>query len=190
VWFSSEPQRFGCRAAEREAVMQFEGTFPADEVIMINGKVDAEGLGRTLQDRGWSVATAESLTGGLLADSFARLPDAADWFRGGVVAYAAVVKRELLGIGDAPVVSEAAARAMATAAGELLGAQVTVAVTGVGGPDPEDGVDPGTVWMATAVPGHIVAVRHEFHGDPRAVCEQTCHAAVAAIRDAVAAASR
>jgi PncC family amidohydrolase len=90
-----------------------------------------EGLTR----RGWTLAVAESLTGGLLADHFARLPEAGSWFRGGIVAYAEGVKRSLLDIGDAPVVSEGAARAMAETAARLLGAEVAVAVTGVGGPE-------------------------------------------------------
>ena len=71
--------------------------------------------------KGWSLAVAESLTGGLLADRAARLPNAARWFRGGLVAYHADVKRDLLGIGDAPPVSEASARSMAANVARLLG---------------------------------------------------------------------
>src|SRR5688572_4998019 len=99
------------------------------------------------QGEGSTVAVAESLTGGMLSSRLARREGASDWFRGGVVAYSRLTKERLLGIGDVPVVSEAAARAMAENVARLLSADLAVAVTGVGGPDPEDGVPPGTVWI-------------------------------------------
>jgi nicotinamide-nucleotide amidase len=125
------------------------------------------------------VAVAESLTGGLLCSRFARQEGASDWFRGGVVAYTRMTKERLLDIGDAPVVSEAAARAMAAHVAELLSADVAVAVTGVGGPDPEDGIPPGTVWIALHSVGRAEAHLFHFDGDPTAVCDQTCDAAEA-----------
>lgn len=121
---------------------------------------------------------AESLSGGLLTDAFAKAGDAATWLRGGLVAYSTDVKRSLLGIGDAPAVSEPSARAMAANAAKLLGADVGVAVTGVGGPDPQDGVPAGTVWIGTAVDGAVAAQRFEFTGDPPQVVDATCDAAM------------
>jgi nicotinamide-nucleotide amidase len=139
---------------------------------------DHDPLADAIAASGRSLAVAESLTGGLLSNRFARLPGAADWFRGGVVAYCRPVKEELLGIGEAPVVSEAAARSMARGAASVLGADVALAVTGVGGPDPQDGLEPGTVWIALHRPdGDDLAERHVFKGDPAAVVEQTCGAA-------------
>lgn len=135
--------------------------------------------------KGWSLAVAESLTGGLLANHAARLPDAARWFRGGLVAYHGDVKRDLLGIGEAPVVSEAAARAMAANVVRLFGADCGVAATGVGGPDPEDGVRPGTVWIATFVAGTVDAELLELEGDPRSVIQQTCTRAFATLNAAL-----
>jgi nicotinamide-nucleotide amidase len=137
--------------------------------------------------RGWdpprpTVAVAESLTGGLLCSRFARQEGAGDWFRGGVVAYARMTKERLLDIGDAPVVSEAAVRSMAANVAELLSADVAIAVTGVGGPDPEDGIPPGTVWIATYGAGATDARLFRFDGDPLAVCDQTCDAAEALLR--------
>jgi nicotinamide-nucleotide amidase len=140
-----------------------------------------------LRTRGWTVAVAESLTGGLLTDTLAKMPDAGTWLKGGVVAYSEEVKRRLLGIGDAPVVSEAAARAMADQVAEVLNADVAIAVTGVGGPDPQDGVAAGTVWIATAVKGRLAATLHEFSGDPPTVVAQTCAAAVDALQSALGA---
>jgi nicotinamide-nucleotide amidase len=138
-----------------------------------------------LTAKGWSLAVAESLTGGLLASHAARLPDAAQWFRGGLVAYHGDVKRELLSIGDAPVVSESAARTMAEAVAGLLGANCGLAATGVGGPDPEDGVPPGTVWIATFVDGTTDAMLLQLDGGPHAVLEQSCARAVAALTTAL-----
>ena len=130
-----------------------------------------------IQEKNVTVAVAESLTGGLLTDTMAKLPNAGEWLRGGLVAYSADVKRDLLGIGDAHVVSEAAARAMAANVATLLGADVSVAVTGVGGPDAQDGVPAGTVWMATSVAGDVQARVFHFEGGPEQVVEATCSAA-------------
>ena len=93
-----------------------------------------------------------------------------------------MTKERLLGIGDAPVVSEAAARSMAANIADLLSADVAIAVTGVGGPDPEDGIPPGTVWIATYSLGETEAQLVRFDGDPTAVCNQTCDAAEALLR--------
>jgi nicotinamide-nucleotide amidase len=125
------------------------------------------------------VAVAESLTGGLLCSRLARQQGASDWFLGGVVAYTRLTKERLLDIGDAPVVSEAAARSMAETVARLLSADLAVAVTGVGGPDPEDGIEPGTVWIATFEAGRTEAQLHHFSGDSQAVCNQTCDVAEA-----------
>jgi nicotinamide-nucleotide amidase len=132
-----------------------------------------------LAAKGLRVAVAESLTGGLLASRFARLEGASDWFRGGLVAYASEVKRDVLGVGPIPVVTEQAALEMAAGAKKLLDADVTVAVTGVGGPDPQDGVPAGTVWIAVDVDGQGRAELHRFDGGPEDVIEATCDAALA-----------
>lgn len=80
---------------------------------------------------------------------------ASDVFRGAVVSYASEVKFDLLGVPEGPVVSEEAVTAMAEGACRVLGADVSVAVTGVAGPDPQDGVEVGRVWMATSVDGVV-----------------------------------
>jgi nicotinamide-nucleotide amidase len=125
-----------------------------------------------------AVAVAESLTGGSLSSCLARLPDAAEWFRGGVVAYSSAVKRDVLGVPDVPVVSEPAALALADGVARLLGADVAIAVTGVGGPEPQDGVEVGTVWMAVHDAEGTIARCMRFDGDPEAVVRKTCGAAI------------
>ncbi|MXV89193.1 MAG: CinA family nicotinamide mononucleotide deamidase-related protein [Acidimicrobiia bacterium] len=114
---------------------------------------------------GLTLATAESLTGGMIATRLSAAPGASDVFRGSLVTYAAETKRDLLGVPAGPVVSEAAVRAMAAGACEQLGADCSLAVTGVAGPAPADGEEPGMVWMATSVDGEVVARRHHFPFD-------------------------
>ena len=114
---------------------------------------------------GLTLATAESLTGGMVAARLVAVPGASDVFRGSLVTYAAETKRRLLGVPDGPVVSEEAVRAMAAGACEQLGAGCSLAVTGVAGPASADGEEPGTVWMATSVDGHVVASRQSFPFD-------------------------
>jgi nicotinamide-nucleotide amidase len=125
-----------------------------------------------------TVAVAESLTGGMLSSRLAQRKAASTWFAGGVVAYATRVKHELLAVRPGPVVSEAAAVDMAEGVRQLLGADVAVAVTGVGGPDPQDGIPPGTVWVAVAGPDRCLTRCFHFVGEPRRVCEETVVAAL------------
>lgn len=111
-----------------------------------------ERIGEVAGRCSWTVGCAESLTSGAIASALGQGPQASEWFRGGVVAYAVGVKHDLLGVPQVPVVSREAALAMAQGARERLGADVAVAVTGVGGPDPQDGLEPGTVWVGVAWP--------------------------------------
>jgi nicotinamide-nucleotide amidase len=145
---------------------------------------DADLVGAALKHRGHTLAVAESLTGGLLASAFARASGSSEWLHGGIVAYSSAVKYDLLDVPGGPVVSEAAATAMARGVGCLLGADVAVAVTGVGGPDPQDGEPPGTVWVATwpdRLDGGAVLLR--LSGSPESVCEQVCTETVRMLRE-------
>jgi nicotinamide-nucleotide amidase len=106
-----------------------------------------------LRGRGWSLGVAESLTGGLIGARIVNVAGASDTFRGTIASYATDVKRSLLGVTAASVVSEAAAREMAEAAQRVLGADVGIAATGVAGPTEQDGVAVGTVFFGLAIPG-------------------------------------
>ncbi|WP_433716065.1 CinA family protein [Nocardia sp. CA-084685] len=132
-----------------------------------------------------TVAVAESLTCGQLSSALGAAQDSAQWLRGGVVAYSADVKHQVLGVPQVPVVSETAARAMAGGVRKLLGADVAVAVTGVGGPDPQDGEPAGSVWLA--VHGETVTwARHEhFDGGPEDVLRRTVEVALDMVREAM-----
>ena len=100
-----------------------------------------------LRARGLSLGLAESLTGGMMGSRVADVPGASDVFRGSIVSYASDVKFDVLGVPEGPVVSLEAAAAMAAGARRVLGADVGIGVTGVAGPDPQEGHDPGTVFV-------------------------------------------
>jgi PncC family amidohydrolase len=108
----------------------------------------AQDLAAALDERGWTVGVAESLTGGLVVQALARVEGSGAWLAGGIVAYQRSVKHDLLGVDAPEVVSGEAAAAMAVGARRQLGADVGLALTGVAGPDRQDGEPPGTVWMA------------------------------------------
>ena len=123
-------------------------------------------VGALLAERGLTLALAESVTGGLVASRLVNVPGASAWLRGSVVAYDTAVKHDLLGVGDGPAVSEETAREMAAGARRVLGSDVGLAVTGVAGPTPQDGVAVGTVWCGLAGPGpSLEAVRMQLPGD-------------------------
>ncbi|MEV2224606.1 CinA family protein [Nocardia vinacea] len=132
-----------------------------------------------------TVAVAESLTCGQLSAALGAAPDSAQWLRGAVVAYSADVKRQALGVPEVPVVSETAARAMAVGVRMLLGADVAVAVTGVGGPDPQDGEPAGSVWLAVHAEDGTWT-RHElFDGEPEDVLRRTVEVALDMVCEAI-----
>lgn len=116
----------------------------------------AELLG-ALEARGWTLAVAESLTGGAACARLVDVPGASHVLRGGVVAYATDLKHALLGVdplllAERGAVDPDVAAAMAAGVRTRLGADVGLATTGVAGPDPQDGHPPGTVHVAVATP--------------------------------------
>jgi nicotinamide-nucleotide amidase len=110
-----------------------------------------------LRHAGLTLGLAESLTGGLVGARITAVPGASEFFRGAIVSYDRTVKHDLLGVPPGPVVSEAAARAMAVGAARVLGADVGLAVTGVAGPEEQDGQPVGTVWLGLALDGEVSA---------------------------------
>ena len=134
---------------------------------------DDETIERIIQKlaaaRGWTLGTAESATGGLVAARITAIPGASDFFRGAVVAYDTDVKREVLGVSrelidEHGVVSEPVAIAMAEGAVQVLGADVTIAVTGSAGPDPQER-PVGTMVVAVRTPEDVRARTVSLPGD-------------------------
>jgi nicotinamide-nucleotide amidase len=122
-------------------------------------------VGRLLEARGWTLAIAESLTGGLAASRVVNVPGSSEWFKGGVVAYDSQVKFDLLDVPEGPVVSEDAAKAMAEGVRRVLKAEVGVSMTGVAGPAEQEGQPPGTVWLGVAVGDDVDARLLRLPGD-------------------------
>jgi nicotinamide-nucleotide amidase len=109
-----------------------------------------------LRERGWTIGTAESATGGMVAERITSVPGASEVFRGSIVAYQQDIKQELLGvpselIAGSGIVSEPVAVAMAEGAAGILGVDVAIAVTGSAGPDPQD-QPVGTMVVAVRTP--------------------------------------
>jgi len=112
-----------------------------------------------LIERGLTFGVAESLTGGLIASRLVNVPGASEWFRGGVVAYASAVKFDVLGVPGGLVVTEPAAAAMAEGVRKVVGADVGLGITGVAGPDDQEGVAPGTIFVGIALPDQPTETR-------------------------------
>jgi nicotinamide-nucleotide amidase len=134
---------------------------------------------------GRTVATAESCTAGRVAAAIASAEGAADFFRGGVVAYQVPVKQELLEVSTSKVLNLRTAEEMAVGATRLLRASAAVATTGVAGGEPIDGVPAGTVFIGTAVDGRASSARHWFPGEPDEVCAAAASQALRDLADAL-----
>ena len=105
-----------------------------------------------LRGRGLTLGLAESVTGGLVGGRLTNVPGSSSVFRGAVVSYASDVKFGVLGVERGPVVSEEAAAQMARGAQRVLGCDIALALTGVAGPDEQDGRPVGTLCAAVAMP--------------------------------------
>jgi nicotinamide-nucleotide amidase len=140
----------------------------------------AKECGVALFARGWTMAAAESCTGGWICQAMTAVPGSSKWFDCGFVTYTNVAKQTLLGVAPRTLrehgaVSEATVREMAAGALVRSGASIAVAVSGIAGPDGGTEEKPvGTVWFAWAVrEGENYSRRCYFSGDRTAVRRQT-----------------
>ena len=136
-----EPEEAALRAILGELV------FAVDDETMENAVL------QRLETRGWTLAVAESLTGGLIGARIVNVAGASRTFRGSVVSYATDVKHSVLGVDAEHVISKECAEQMAEGVRRVMGADVGIAATGVAGPEEQDGQPVGTVWFALALPG-------------------------------------
>ncbi len=147
----------------------------------------ARRLGETCLRHKCRVATAESCTGGGLAEAITRIPGSSQWFERGFVTYSNASKVELLGVDPETIrtegaVSEATVKQMALGALARSQADIGIAITGVAGPDggtPEKPV--GFVWFALALRQGIESWPRRFEGDRDAVRRQSVAEALSAI---------
>ena len=141
-------------------------------------------LGESLRAHNNTLATAESCTGGLIANTLTDAPGSSEWFAGAIVAYSNEVKTKLLGVPPEVIeehgaVSRPVVLAMAQGILKTIGADISVAISGIAGPDggtPEKPV--GTIWMAWAWPGGTRAKRYDLTGDRITIKGQSVMAAV------------
>ncbi|MFH1037054.1 MAG: CinA family protein [PVC group bacterium] len=142
-------------------------------------------LSAGLRTRKWTLATAESCTGGLLGDRITDQPGSSVFFRGGVIAYSNRLKEELLGVRadilrEQGAVSPGTARAMARAVRTLLGATVGVAISGIAGPGGGSPAKPvGLVYVAVVTPKKEEVKKYHLCGTRRQIKLQAAGKALA-----------
>ncbi|MFU8948028.1 CinA family protein [Mycetocola zhadangensis] len=140
----------------------------------------AESIAARLEGSSLRIAVAESLTGGQLSMRLAAAPNSSNWFSGGLVAYMTETKHRVLNVSPGPVVSARAAEEMASGIAKLTGANLTIGVTGVGGPDEQDGREVGTVFIGVRSPhGEVHVAERMLGGSPEEIVES---AVVASLR--------
>lgn len=148
----------------------------------------AAALGRALLARGWWLSTAESCTGGWVAQSLTAVAGSSAWFERGFVTYSNRAKQEMLGVPEVTLqndgaVSEATVLAMARGALAHSPAQLSVAISGIAGPGGGSAAKPvGTVWFAWAYPDGAHADKRVFDGDREAVRLQAVAHALAGLQ--------
>mgnify|MGYP000034046366 CR=1 FL=1 len=160
--------------------------------------MDAAGLIASLHKAGLKLAIAESLTGGLLSSAFVAVPGASNVLLGAIVAYQTSLKHELLGVAsgllenqgavDPEVAAQMAGGVRAKLAnktGTEESAVIGVATTGVAGPDTQDGISVGTVYIAISGPkvGEVVYA-HQFEGSRDEIRAATVIAAIGHLAEA------
>lgn len=136
-----------------------------------------------LSARGQTVSFCESLTAGLAAATLADTPGASAVLRGGLITYATDLKSTLADVpreileSHGPV-SEPTATAMAVGCRRVCGSDWAVALTGVAGPDPQDGHPVGEVWISFADSEAAQTERHHFRGDRWTIRKKSVDAAL------------
>ena len=144
----------------------------------------------TMTERTLSLATAESLTGGLVAAALTSVPGSSETVRGGLVAYATPVKSALLGVDSellqraGPVDAEVAVQ-MAEGAASVFEATFGVATTGEAGPESASGAPVGTVFVAVSGPGGTRVESLQLTGSRAEIRASAVQAALALLRRAL-----
>ncbi len=146
-------------------------------------------LARTLEEKKLTLAVAESLTGGYFQEKVTDIPGASRWFKGGIVSYTNEVKQNVLNVREETLnregaVSAACAREMAANVKRILDADVGISFTGVAGPDPSEGKEPGTVFCGLALADDVKSFQFHFSGNREAIRRRAVyHGAWIALRE-------
>jgi nicotinamide-nucleotide amidase len=153
-----------------------------DLVFGVDDESMEHAVGVLLDGHGLTLGLAESVTGGLMGARLTDVAGASGFFKGAVVSYDSEVKFDVLGVPRGPVVSAAAAEAMAQGACRVLGCDVGLAVTGVAGPAEQDGQPVGTVFVGLALDGDVESVGLRLPGDRRRIREFSAISALNLLR--------
>ena len=141
-----------------------------------------------MRARGWTCATAESCSAGLVGHIITMIAGSSDYYQGGVIAYSNRAKQELLGVPEEILrthgaVSAACAEAMVRGICERSGSPCGLSITGIAGPDGGSAAKPvGTVFIGVAVAGEVVSRRFRFGGDRNSVKSQSAQMALDMLR--------
>jgi competence/damage-inducible protein CinA C-terminal domain len=145
----------------------------------------SEEIGRELREAGFTIACAESCTGGLLTSTLTDIPGSSAYLMGSVVSYSNDVKSRVLGVSEETLsrygaVSEETARAMAEGVRRLMQTDIGVGITGIAGPDGGSEEKPvGLVYIAIADQTHTIVEKNNFSGtrleNKRAAVEKALH---------------
>ncbi|MEM9894739.1 MAG: nicotinamide-nucleotide amidohydrolase family protein, partial [Bacteroidota bacterium] len=147
-----------------------------------------EAIGRLLKERGLTLATAESCTGGFLSHRITSVAGSSQWFKGGVIPYSNELKTQELQVGTEVLtkygaVSEPVVKILADNVRKTFGADVAVSISGIAGPGGGTKEKPvGTVWIGYADSQKVVAKEFHFTKDRRINIQYTAIAAMNMIR--------
>ncbi|MDO4898325.1 MAG: CinA family protein [Rothia sp. (in: high G+C Gram-positive bacteria)] len=134
-------------------------------------------LVETAKDAGVQLATAESLTGGMLGQLICTVAGASAVYKGGVISYASSVKAQVLGVSAELLEARGAvdpevAQQMAAGAARVCGADIGIATTGAAGPEPWDSKPVGRVYLGVSSGGQVYSVQKDYTGDRTAIRQQ------------------
>ena len=165
--------------AEEEVLRELIGEY----IFAIDNETMESVVLGLLKSESLTFATAESLTGGMIGTRLTDIPGSSDSYIGSVVTYEAGLKSSLLNVPkDISYVGQEAVEAMALGVCEVLGADVSVAVTGVAGPSPHEGEEVGTVWMASSIKGEVESFKVVFPFDRSQIRQFTVITVLNALR--------
>jgi len=181
----NDDEAWALLADEERRVREVINESFGDIIFGVDDESMEDVIAQRLITRGATLAVAESLTGGLIASRLVNVAGASTWFRGGVVTYASQVKFDLLHVPEGPVVSPEAAKAMARGVRELFGADLGLSVTGVAGPEEQDGLAPGTVFVGLDLGTDVEHVALRLPGDRPRVRAYSAISALDALRRAL-----
>lgn len=159
-------------------------TMLGNNVIATSDLLPEESLINLLREKSLTVATAESCTGGTIAQRLTAIAGCSDVMMGGVVAYANNVKSGILGvdpdiIAQYGAVSQPVAEAMAIGVAKATGADCTMATTGIAGPSGGSKEKPvGTIWFGLYIKGEVISFMRHFPGDRSRVIDRAATTAL------------